>query len=247
MKYSITFLLSIFLFCQSYNIQYLLDFSSRNRLIKKNKVIVDKNLDNTEKSLIFFSGAFSFIRPDIYSNFYSNILKQNISIYTPYFLFDDKKKLTDFIDYNHSSTIVAGHSSGCSTAINFCKNNSKIETLVLLDPVDTFLFDKTIDLYNIKNLLFIIAGKTYNYSPENPSIPFIPFLGYKSLMKKINIYNNSEKKIIYDKNFGHSDILDTSWSNLMHYTKLSVGYNYRNITELYNYHIWLSNILKNAY
>ena len=83
MKYSIIFLLSISLFCQSYNIQYLLDFSSRNRLIKKNKVIVDKNLDNTEKSLIFFTGAFSFIRPDIYSNFYSNILKQNISIYTP--------------------------------------------------------------------------------------------------------------------------------------------------------------------
>ena len=65
----------------------------------------------------------------------------------------------------------------CDNICVKCNNlsNYKIETLVLLDPVDTFLFNQTIELYNIKTLLFIIAGKTYKYSPENPSIPFIPF------------------------------------------------------------------------
>lgn len=241
------FFINLFFFCDCWNFNYVVDFSSRNSLIKKNKVIINQNFKDKNKSLIFFTGGFSFIRPDIYSNFYHNLLHNNISIYTPYCMFNDREELMNLLYNSHNSTIVAGHSSGCSNAINFCMNNSHIDKLILLDPVDTFLFNESIELTNIKKLVFIIAGKTYNYSPETPSIPFIPFLGYKSLQKKIKIIKGEKYETIYEDRFGHSDILNIFWGNLMHNIKISVGFKYRNKTRIYEYHNWLSNKIDNIF
>ena len=223
-------------------IKYRKDFSE-NKMNFFDKIIIHKKNHRNKKSLIFFTGGFSFIRSDIYSNFYNNLLDKNITIYTPYFMFNEKEKLTDYIFLNHEEVIVAGHSSGCSCAIDFCVNNSKINKLILLDPVDTFITNNYLNLSFIDTIFFILAGKTYNFSKESPSIPFIPFLGYRSLIQKLN--NNI--KILKKKNFGHSDILNIFWSNLMHRTRISVGSVNRSENNLYNYHNFLSSRINDFY
>ena len=226
--YLIFFVISI----DSLNINtlnYIRDFRNSKINFFDRVIVHEKYNKNNKKSLIFFTGGFSFIRPNIYSNFYENLLEKNITIYTPYFMFNKTEQFLDYIMDNHEEVIVAGHSSGCSSAIDFCINNSEINKLILLDPVDTFIYQNHINLSNIDKLLFILAGKTYNFSKESPSIPFIPFLGYRSLIKKIN--NTVE---IFEKgDFGHSDILNIFWSNLMHKSRISVGSTDRSKKNLY--------------
>ena len=43
------------------------------------------------------------------------------------------------------------------------------------------------------------------------------------------------------KDYGHCDIIDKPWRNIMHYSRLSVGHNNRNNIRVY--HKFLSNMI----
>ena len=45
------------------------------------------------------------------------------------------------------------------------------------------------------------------------------------------------------ENYGHSDVLDIDYSNLMHSLRLSVGNNNRTKENLYQYHTWLAQVI----
>lgn len=209
------------------------------------KIIKSSNKNTQSTAIVFFTGGSSFISPSIYSNLFSNLANNNLTIYTPYFGFKEKDKFIDCITKQHKSVLVAGHSSGCTTAINFCKNNKNIKKILLVDPVDTFFDQKVVNLPHINRVMFLIAGKTYKYSNDPPGIPFIPVLGYDSVNKKLVLNNNNKVIFVNNNKFGHSDILDVPWSNLMHYTRLSVGHRIRDKRLLHTYHSWIGKLVKN--
>jgi hypothetical protein len=139
-----------------------------------------------------------------------------------------------------------GHSSGGTTAINQCQNNKYINTLILLDAVDTNIFirkKKKLKFDYIKCIIFLNAKKSYlwNFKPFGP--PFIPFKQIILDEKKIEIKNCYIKKYTFEK-YGHCDILDKPYSDIMHYTKLSVGNTNRTTRNSNYYHQNVANIIR---
>ena len=187
-------------------------------------------------AIIFFRGGSSIMPPDIYTKFIDSLVDQNIAVYCPFFRFNKNKELISDLSQEYKSISVLGHSSGCSTAINFCQNENKIKKIILLDPVDTFYFTNiTINLPYIRKILYLIASKTYSFTFDPSGIPFIPFLGYKSIKKKIQTSPSTIVKCAKENDFGHSDILDIPYSNFMHYTRISVGNKIRTKKVLHHY------------
>ena len=233
----ITTFLFFFITCLSQTLCYspsVIKFGRFNSAIVQKPSFPSKK---TNTVVIFFTGGSSFITPLIYSKFIENLNENNIAVYSPCFNFKKKTKLIDHLSKQYTSIIVMGHSSGCSTAINFSVNQKKINKIVLLDPVDTFFFSKIdkIQLPYIRKILFIIANKSYILSFDPVGLPFIPFLGYRSLKKKIICPKNTFINCI-KYNYGHSDILNSEYSNFMHYSRISVGNKIRTDKNLQNYH-----------
>jgi hypothetical protein len=91
----------------------------------------------------------------------------------------------------------------------------------------------------LKNILIINAEKSYKWSifPEF-NIPFIP--GFRLTEKKLTSINNGlDISCKSAEEYGHSDILDSIWSDFMHKT-VSKGLDDRSDEQLEKYHIWLA-------
>lgn len=217
----------------------------------------DNNLDNvkifepyhTNKEntpcILFFTGGSSLVIPEIYNNLFSKIVSNNIAVCAPPFKYQNLDNLITNLDNEYSEVILAGHSSGVSTALN--NNNKKINKLISLDGVDTRIFslnqNNKFNIKNINSVLFLNAGKSYKYTDDPPGVAFIPFLA----LEKTAIDIGSHCKIleIEAEKYGHCDILDRSYSNLMHKTRLSVGNSNRSHDNLDNYHTWIGSIISN--
>ena len=104
-----------------------------------------------------------------------------------------------------------GHSSGCSVALKNC-NNKKIQNIILLDPVNTRLSKEKYKIYNINNILYINAMKSYKITFDPFGLPFIPFL--KITPELLETSENTNINTINYFNYGHCDILDKQYSNL---------------------------------
>ena len=140
-----------------------------------------------------------------------------------------------------------GHSSGGTTAINQCQNNKYVHTLILLDAVDTNILrrkKKKLKFDYIKNIIFLNDKKLYqwNFKPFGP--PFIPFKKIILDEVKIELRKNCHIKKYTFENYGHCDILDKPYSDIMHYTKLSVGNTNRTTKNSNYYHQNIANIIK---
>lgn len=209
--------------------------------VNKLKVIQPVYNKFNNDAIIFFTGGNSFITPDIYGNFHKELSFKNISIYIPSFKYKDTK-IIDILKKKHKSITVIGHSSGASTAINFCNNYSFINKIIFLDPVDILFTDK-INISHINEVLIINAGKSYNITYNPFGLPFIPF--FKLNTSKLYAKNNIKIYKIDKSEFGHSDILDIKFSNIMHNTRISVGFPIRDKIELYSYHESISTLISN--
>lgn len=197
-------------------------------------------------AVIFYTGGSGIIISDIYSNFIDELAVKKMSVYPVSRFYNNHDLLIETLSKEYNKVVVMGHSSGATTAINKCKNNSLVNNLILLDGVDTRKFSffnkrKRFDTKYVNSILFLNAGKSYKWTFDPPGIPFIPFLS----LKKNNFLLKKNCKITHIQNddFGHSDILDRPYSNLMHRTRLSVGYKNRSLKVLGDYHIWLANII----
>ena len=155
--------------------------------------------------------------------------------------------LEDLVE-RYANVTVVGHSSGSVNAINTCSLNKDVKKLVLMDPVDnSFLFDKLrgkpLKLKNIEKLLFLNAARSYewNLSPTEFSAPFIPSFEIKPENLQLK---KGEHQTIEASAFGHSDVLDKTWADIMHNT-ISKGSEDRDENVLNEYKLWLGTIIKN--
>ena len=193
--------------------------------------------------ILFFTGGSSFIVPEIYNNFFRNIASNNVAICVPSFRYSDINNLINILDYKYKEVIIAGHSSGATVALNKC-NSNKIKKLILFDPVNTKLFksNKKYNVENISSVLFMNAIKSYKITYEPFGLPFIPFL--RITKSNLNLDKSCKVIVVDANNYGHCDILDKPFANLMHKTRIAVGNKNRSHANINNYHSWISNVLK---
>lgn len=146
-----------------------------------------------------------------------------------------------------SDIYILSHSSGCVTAINDANNMREINSAIFMDPVNNqgiinrfnFMDNNKLSIKYLKNILIINAEKSYKWSifPEF-NIPFIP--GFRLTEKELTSINNDlDISCESAEDYGHSDILDSIWSDFMHNT-VSKGIDDRSDEQLEKYHIWLA-------
>lgn len=183
-------------------------------------------------NILFFTGGNSLMPVEIYSNFIEKLNnKFNVIVVS-------NNKNSDVIEqllkYTDQECMAVGHSSGCTTLVNYCSKFNNIKKAVLLDPVDNSKnklepkFDK---------VLFINAEKSYQWNFKPFKVPFIPAFAMKR-----TLFNNSE--IINIPDSGHTDILDSLWSNIMHST-LSPGNDDR--SKISEYKDYIVNLIYDFY
>lgn len=200
-------------------------------------------------ALIFYTGANALIPGDIYSNFIKALNNYNFSVNV---VPSENSATTEFlydIRDEYKALIPLTHSSGYVNAVETINKQKKINKAVFLDPVDNSkLFDNSVFsvfsdketiLNHLEDVLVLNAGKSYKGSlfPKF-EIPFIPAFGVN--IKKLEQSNPSLSVIVETaENYGHSDVLDTIWSDLMH-TTLSKGNEIREQEVLDEYLDWLA-------
>lgn len=197
------------------------------------------------KNIAFYSGGNSIIPSDIYSGFLKQLANQGFSVYA----MTNNNELNSLLyDSLYGSDIyILSHSSGCVTAINDANNMREINSAIFMDPVNNqgiinrfnFMDNNKLSIKYLKNILIINAEKSYKWSifPEF-NIPFIP--GFRLTEKELTSIN-SDLKISCEsaEEYGHSDILDSIWSDFMHKT-VSKGLDDRSDEQLEKYHVWLA-------
>lgn len=176
--------------------------------------------------LIFFTGGNSLMPEDIYSSFISKLKAEYdvAVIKNSYVAYGDDNKnsmklLSQLYEYAMEGPILPiGHSSGCTTLLNFCSKLNKVDKCILLDPVSNNINENEIDYSKFKSVLQINAEKSYKWKYNSglellknpiPKVPFIPAFTMDS-----SKFNNITKMEVLD--YGHCDILDTAFSNVMH-------------------------------
>lgn len=198
-------------------------------------LLLKLTLAYTHPCIVFYTGGSNVISSQLYSDFLSKI--DDIDIYKIPFRCNNKKDLFfNSLKEKYSSINLVGHSSGCVRAINNCNEN--IDNLILLDPVKTPHWPNAKNLDYLNKILIINAAKSYKWSYIPPFIPFIPF--FRVNLEDVNI-NKDKVTIITVKDYGHSDIINNPWRDIMHYSRISVGYNKRD--DINKYHKFLSNVI----
>tara|TARA_B100001094_G_C17972589_1_gene691060 strand:- start:144 stop:704 length:561 start_codon:yes stop_codon:yes gene_type:complete len=179
--------------------------------------------------------------PTIYSDFLSNIEKKHRVVKIPFLSFTNNmyKYLLHQFKQEYNTITYLAHSSGATTAIN--NINSDIDKLILLDPVATPTINYQIDLKNLKSFTIINAELSFKWSYIPPFIPFIPIF----TLNTSNLLIDKQMITCIDiKDYGHSDIIDNPYRDIMHFSRLSVGNRDRK-NNINDYHIRLSNIIDN--
>lgn len=213
------------------------------------KVYEPENLDRKEmKALIFYTGANSLIPADIYSNFIKSLNNYNFSVSVVSNNIDSTNEFLNSIKHDYSEIIPLTHSSGYVNAIQTINNEKHIKKAIFLDPVDNsvlinknfFFFNNQERLNYLENILILYADKSYKGSifPKF-ELPFIPVfaLDVKKLEK-----NQPDLTIekVNAENFGHSDVLDSLWADLMHGSSISKGNENRDQSTMDEYVDWLA-------
>lgn len=213
MFFSIAFLLINVLNVLNVSTGYILPASTNGPL----------NVHKDFPKILFFTGGNSLMPIDIYSDFISK-LKSNYDVSIIKNTYPNDKNSLQLIEqlFEHSGEkeiIPMGHSSGCTTLLNYCSKLKNVNKCILLDPVNNNL-KKDINI-KFDKILQINAEKSYKWKTNEglnflknpiPKVPFIPAFAMdtKKICTSSNITN------IEIKQYGHCDILDTAFSNIMH-------------------------------
>jgi hypothetical protein len=205
---------------------------------------VSINAYKDSPKILFFTGGNSLMSTDIYSDFISKLkIDYDVSIIKSTY-FEDKKFsniLEQLFEYSGEKEIIPiGHSSGCTTLLDYCSKLKNVNKCILLDPVNNNL-KKDINIKTDK-ILQINSEKSYKWKInkgfdffKNP-IPTFPFITINT--KKV--FPNSNITSIEIKEFGHCDILDITFSNIMH-NSFAEGNDDRN--SISNYKLLLSELI----
>tara|TARA_Y100001980_G_C14503022_1_gene278831 strand:- start:510 stop:1142 length:633 start_codon:yes stop_codon:yes gene_type:complete len=203
-----------------------------------NILLLFLSINIQKPALIFFTGGSNFMTERLYNDFFT-VLEKDFEINKLNFYKNYDKQIKDIYEKN-KNLIICGHSSGCVTAINIIDNNAKyVDELILLDPVKTPTFKKK-NINMLKKVLIIDAELSYKWSKQFPYVPFIPFLKINN--EDLNIRQNKVKRILI-KNYGHSDLIDNPWRDLMHNTRISKGNPNRSNNNIKKYYEKLNKII----
>ena len=245
------------LFCVANSFIVNVPVNSYKRIYDSNiiKVYEPELIDKKDlNALIFYTGANSLIPGDIYSNFINTLNNYNFSvnvvtnnnIITNELLYDIRDEYKEIIPLTHSSGYV-----NAITTINKQKN---IKKAIFLDPVDNsklvnndflnFFSSNKNDLKYLEEVLILNAEKSYKGSIfPKLVVPFIPAFGLNIDNFEKNNPEEVVKKVVAEE-YGHSDVLDSLWGDLMHAT-ISKGTEDRDQKNLNSYLDWLANEIYN--
>lgn len=202
------------------------------------------------KNIVFYSGGNSVIPPEIYNNFLKTLAQSNYNIYCLTNREEDNEILFNDLHDSEYETILIGHSSGCVNAIEEANKNKFIKKMIMMDPVNNknifninpipFINNKknNLQLKYVNKILLLNAEKSYDWSfYPTFNIPFIPaFAMNENKIKELN--TDLDVKIVKAKEYGHSDILDSMYSDFMHKT-ISKGNQNRSEEVMFNYYLWI--------
>lgn len=198
---------------------------------------------NESTCIIFFGGGSNSISYRIYDAFLKKIQENKMSVYIPCFNYKHIPYLIHILQRQYKNVIMMGHSSGCSTVLNHGSEKG-VKKVILLDPVKTKLWGKLIfTLPFVSSILIIQAMKAYKKTYNPPGLPFIPSF-FKITEDNLNLKGDCNIQLIQQNNYGHSDILNPSFSNFMHSSRITVGHENRTNENLNDYHNTLAEIFK---
>jgi len=192
---------------------------------------------STKSCIVFFTGGSNYMPITIYRDFLSHINSHH-HIVKIQFKTSNKEysNIIDDLDDKYDTITYLAHSSGATTALNMLSPH--VDRLILLDPVATpnlrysaINIEKHAILDKLKSLTIINADLSYKWSGAPPFIPFIPVLKLNHQLLDID---NKKISIITINGYGHSDLIDNPFRDLMHYSGISRGIKDRN--EIKHYH-----------
>lgn len=190
--------------------------------------------------IVFFTGGSNIMSTSIYTDFLSHIESEHMVVKMPYtFTSDMYKNTIEDLDKQFETITYLAHSSGATTAIN--KISPLVERLILLDPVATPNIEYNANLDTLRSVNIINARRSYQWSYIPPFIPFIPT--FKLDANKLKIDKNFIT-IETIEEYGHSDLIDKPYRDIMHFTGISRG-NPNRKEAIYNYHNLLHSKINN--
>ena len=197
---------------------------------------------NATTCVVFFTGGSSAMSPKIYDGFLATIVERNLSVCVPNFRYPNIDLLIQRLAREFKEVVIAGHSSGCTVALNTCARN-RVRKIILMDPVNTRFNDtlRKFEIPSVESILFLNAMKSYMTTFDPFGLPFIPIgipeLAFLRITPGI-LDTNSACRFTHVEypNHGHCDILTPTWANLMHYTRMAVGNRARTHEMFQSYH-----------
>ena len=246
MKRLFTLVSTLFAICNAYSIPTsgsVRKVTDKYFKIYEPPITEERFFSANQQQCLFYTGGGSEIPCEIYSSFLTKLSEKNLTVNVVNKELKKSHILLQSITHNKPTTVIA-HSSGAIEALDACNYLDNIKKVILLDPVDSRFFfnngehEKIIEpRYPVNDILFLNARKSYKWKWLPPKVPFIPFFGLHSNQVKFE-----NKQCIIAKEFGHSDILDYPWGNIMHQT-FSEGLNNRDEAKIEDYHEWLTTII----
>ena len=197
----------------------------------------------TNRTVIFFPATtVNRLPTEIYNDFLYSLAENNMQVCIP--SKNNIEILIEDLNKKNRDITIIGHSTAAIDAIQVCQNTDIINNLVLIDPLDTrgIVNDEdsnVLTLNTIDKLVIFNSEKSNDWK----LLPIVIPIGVFALdIDTINLGKNTVKEIINSETFGHFDILDNVWSNMIHKT-ISKGSTDRNPLKLHKYRQWLAIII----
>jgi len=219
----------------------------------------DSKVEGSKKTAIFLPALTgNSATAGLYDSFLNIMTKKSFDVYVPD---TDLEPILDDINNTECDITLIAHSSSALTAISMSNIVDSIKTLVLIDPlyvnnkadkqgrtvdydVDDINSlskqkkeDKKVEVTNLDKLLVVNTKKSNDWSV----MPFIFPVGMLALKPdRLVLDENVVQEVIKADDFGHFDILDDKWSNMIHNT-LSRGCDDRDPAQLELFRAWVGN------
>lgn len=219
----------------------------------------ESKVEGSKKTAIFLPALTgNSATSGLYENFLNIMTKKSFDVYVPD---NDLQPILDDINNTECDITLIAHSSSAILAISMTNAIESVKTLVLIDPLDVNNKDtrpprtvdynvvdinglskpvkdnKEIQVENLDKLLVINTKKSNDWSV----VPFIFPVGMLALKpNRLVLDENVTQEVVKADDFGHFDILDDRWSNMIHNT-LSRGCEDRDPAQLEIFRAWVSN------
>jgi len=219
----------------------------------------DSKVEGSKKTAIFLPALTgNSATAGLYDSFLNIMTKKSFDVYVPD---TDLEPILDDINNTECDITLIAHSSSALTAISMSNIVDSIKTLVLIDPLDVNTKadkqgrtvdydvddinslskqkkeDKKVEVTNLDKLLVVNTKKSNDWSV----MPFIFPVGMLALKPdRLVLDENVVQEVIKADDFGHFDILDDKWSNMIHNT-LSRGCDDRDPAQLELFRAWVGN------